>query len=1595
MHNKRRRPLAALLAALVAIGVLLAGGATPAYAKPAVGKNLTPNGDGTYTLSLSVTGDASSSHSSTNANVVIVFDSSGSMKEKTYTYQETNDTQNTYGLVGDKYVKLFRSGRRYYYTDDDGYPARYTGTRYRQVQTNKTRLQVAQEATNGLIGSLLQNNTENPDAVEISLVEFDSIVNSTSDWSKDQGYLTGIVNNYSADHQGNYRGGTNWEVALAKAKQLADAKFAADGDATYIVFVSDGNPTFRTTNSPSPNATVDPDSNTVYGTGNDDYYGYNLRAAQYVARSIKAAGYNMYTVGAFGDVSNMKSLVAYDNGTRFGEYYDASDEAGLNQAFADIIKNITSGLSYTDVKVTDNLTSLTSALPEGSKATDFSYTYTKYNPDTKTDEPYTPTPAPNGATLNGSKVEWSFGDNYTLEQGVTYTVSFKVWPSQDAYDLLADLNNGAKSYEKLTEDEQDMVFVKSSGKYSLRTNTKDGNELTYTEVQTTTTNGSTTTTKTPGTLPITERPAVDLTSQQVSVKKEWPNILDKRTGSGNVEVTVSSDAASPAAVDVKLQPTNYNGSAYIAPGIMTGSVENGWIIYDTGHDYTMTEKSADDVDHWEFSSDTYHPMLVNGELKMLVKAGDGDVPIGNDTYRILDGAATLTGKNNRRSNVNLTKVVTAADGATAPENAEFTFKLTADAKGADVWYTIYEGDKQVGDAQSFKSGNEGVEVKLKAGQNLRLLNLPTGSTYSFEETNMPKGFSFVGATGAAEGSKKVEGSVSGPNTSTTFTYTNSYKPESTTVDTDAGVSTFLKKSVDATTEALGKEGKTFEFSIAAATDGAPMPKDAEGNEISTGSAKFTENDTKAIDFGTITYDKAGTYKYTVTETTELGTGWTVTPESKSATVIVNVEDKDGKLQATVTGATITNKYSTSSVKLEGDTALKAQKTLTGRDWLGTDSFQFTLSALTEGAPMPEDSTVTATSADPVSFGSIEYAQPGTYNYSISEVKGQIPGVTYTESTAPVTVFVKDNGQGALVATVDYGEGKTAAQLTNTYTPGFVTLTGETAIRFDKVLQYAELKGGEFSFELTGDGIDGKLTATNNADGSIVFPNIIYTAAGTYSYTVKEVAAEGTPYDYDATEKTVTVTVTDDPAAGKLVASVSYPAGTTFTNTYTAKPGEVSISAVKNVNDQAATENIFQFTISALDGGNLPAETTVTNNGGSVVFGPISYDASIFDDAEGTKTFPTDENGNRYVEYKYQISEEQGSAKGYAYDTQAKTVTVRVTDDGNGNLTAAVQGDAPVFSNTYTPEPVSVDPPVSKVVEGYEGVAYPTFSFTIAATSEGAPMPPQATASIAGPGKVEFGNIEYTKAGHYTYTINENAVDAKGWTIDSTVYTMTVDVKDAGGYLTADTKVTKADDAAVQSATFTNTYKALPTSAYLNAKKVLDGRDLVAGEFSFELLDADGKVIDTRTNDAAGNVKFDNLSYDAAGTYTYTMREVKGDDSAITYDDKEVAYKVVVEDKDGQLTVTSVKADDKDEAAVFTNTYTKPKTPVTPASPNKPAPATPASPAAPAKSSGATKSSGAVAKTGDTTTSVVGIVIAGAAIVAGGLYLRKRNTAAKK
>ena len=1936
MHNKRRRLLATLFAAIVAM-VALVGGATSAYAEPTVSKSLESNNDGTYKLSLSVTGDASSSSSSTKANVVIVFDTSESMKDKTFKYEEGDAgwRGTTYGLVDNTYKALtYHQGtgltsEYWSYRDDDGNTQTYTGTRYHRVTVDKTRLQVAKEATNSLITSLLQNNTtENPDAVEISLVEFDSIVNDTSNWSTSSDYLAGKVNNYSADHRGQYRGGTNWEVALAKAKQLADAK-SADGDATYVVFVSDGNPTFRATRNPRKGAVVNPDSKTVYGTGSSDNNGYNLLAAQYVARSIRDAGYSMYSVGAFGDADKMQDLIT-ENGNRFGAYYDASDETTLNQAFADIIKNITSGLSYKDVVVTDNMTALTSVLPAGTTAKNFEYSYTKdgaaYDPAQKPETP--------GAKLDGKKVTWDFG-GMTLEKGVTYTVSFDVWPSQQAYDLLADLNNGNKSYESLSPDEKDMV-VKNGDNYTLRTNTASGNELTYTKVETTTQNGQTTIDETKDQkVEIKDRPELGLASQQVSVKKEWDNDLDpdKRGGVDPAKLKLTSDGDSPASVEKELLPSDYAASVSIAPGIIVDGK-----VYEPGHDYTLSETS-DPGYWWEFSAPTYHPMIIDGTLTTLVKADDGDIPISGfvGKYKALkaeDGTTTttITGTNNRRSDVNLIKKVVPSD-PDAPADAEFTFKLTVtDAKDADVWYSVDNGE-----SKSFKSGAT-VEVTLKADQNLRIFNLPTGSSYTFEETKMPAGFSFVETSKTV---KDVEGETKGtsqtytgvvdvPNTSTTVTYTNKYK--AITVDTNA--SAFLTKAVNASDEAwkAANGKKTFEFSIDG-VGGAPLAKDAEGKDITTGTATFTGNGRRTIDFGTITYTKAGTYTYTVKETSELTDGWKC--DKAEQTVTVKVEDVDAKLVATVEGATITNTYSTTPAELNSATKAvftkKAESTLkltkdatfsftiapvgnapaptkpeasvtftaTGEQnvdfgtftfekagdyeytvtegdlpagWTASSktatikihvadgghgklvatveqvgeitniygvkpadddppvkkvikgdiaaenmpTFEFTLKADDAANPMPAEAavgakTVSIKGAGPTEFGKISFTAPGTYTYTITETKGGGSGWTNDTQTYTLKYEVKDKGDGTLSVTrtinddakgeavftneykttgkldtsadagivlkktvqnsihdaeakwtpktfeftiapaegnpakvaidkttgtatfdkagtqtisfgnitftkagtynftltettqsaggwtcdntpknvevkvEDDGAGNLtakvtkAAEITNTY--GDEPLQGDTAVKLsvNKTLSGTNLAAGQFSFTLTpktdGD-TNAAQTKSNAADGTVSFDGLEYTKPGVYKYPISEVNDGKAGYTYDGTSAKVTVTVTDN-GDGTMKAEVAYTKQT-FSNSYEAKGNtDGTIYAQKNLAGRQLEEGQFSFQLKDSDGN--VRQTKTNDASGRVIFDSITYDQSIFgnepatdsttdkddatednksedksDDAAQDETKPesnaTDEenkstdseatNGaaepaadsadesaaqteanteesaeaeanpastlvdaltslvatpanaettKRTKTFTYTISEVNDGKAGYEYDGHVETVKVTVTDEGNGKLSVVTtyDEDGAVFNNSYTASGETGDSiKATKKLTGRDGMTEGEFQFALLDKAGNT----VATGKNAADGSVTFSSIKYSqndaspKGTVHEYTmveVVENDKAEKGMTYDTAKLPVKVTVTDKGdGHLATAVDYPEGN-------TFTNTYKPLTGNGYLTARKVLEGRDLKAGEFSFQLLDADGKVVATRTNDADGIVTFDGLSFDEAREYTFEVQEVKGDDETITYDDKVAKYTVKVEDKGGQLNVTSVTADGSDQAPVFTNVYTAKESPKTPAAP--------ASPAAPAKSSGATKSSGAVAKTGDTTTSVVGIVIAGAAIVAGGLYLRKRNTAAKK
>ena len=228
----------------------------------------------------------------------------------------------------------------------------------------------------------------------------------------------------------------------------------------------------------------------------------------------------------------------------------------------------------------------------------------------------------------------------------------------------------------------------------------------------------------------------------------------------------------------------------------------------------------------------------------------------------------------------------------------------------------------------------------------------------------------------------------------------------------------------------------------------------------------------------------------------------------------------------------------------------------------------------------------------------------------------------------------------------------------------------------------------------------------------------------------------------------------------------------------------------------------------------------------------------------------------------------------------------------------------------------------------------------------------------------FSSIKYTQdeVGEHEYTMVEKSGSKTGVTYDTAKKPVKVTVTDNGNGTLA-TAVSYPEGN-----TFENTYKPLATSGYLTAQKVLNGRELQAGEFSFELLDADGNVIDTQSNAADGTVKFEGLNFDEAGTFTYQVREVKGDEANVTYDEKVATYTVVVEDVDGQLTITSVTADGSDQAAVFTNTYTEPPAPTPePEQPRRPLP-----------------------NSGDATPDATPLAMIGLAVLAGGVLLRKRE-----
>ena len=670
-----------------------------------------------------------------------------------------------------------------------------------------------------------------------------------------------------------------------------------------------------------------------------------------------------------------------------------------------------------------------------------------------------------------------------------------------------------------------------------------------------------------------------------------------------------------------------------------------------------------------------------------------------------------------------------------------------------------------------------------------------------------------------------------------------------------------------------------------------------------------------------------------------------------------VADKTNPQKGTVKQATqtgFTNAYSVESTKVEN--AFKVQKKISGRNWTKADAFTMTLTAEGE-APMPEgakEGVATITLKKDVqvgNFGTIEYTKPGTYAYVIAEQAGDEAALTFSKATYRATVTVADDGAGKLTAKTKIAQltddaGSTvertveAAVFTNTAKTGSLTVKktvvgGDSQREFGFTVALADGDGepvsgtfgkGEGAVEFT----DGKATFALRHGGEKTIAGL---PAGA-RYTVTEDAAEG-------------YTTTVNGAEGSKAEGTVTEGGATaaFTNTYgTAAEGrDVSTAGLftKTLKGRDWAEgDSFQFTLTgegsapvpegSVDGSKTVSVTAVGTKAGEKVafdFGPIRYTLNDIKDAGFAEVGGKRVRAKTFTYTVREVRPDDGSAiAGVAYDGHAATMTVTVTDDGSGNLTASTpaiaQASGGDFVNTYTTGldySARAGVRLSKTLSG-RAMEAGQFAFTVTADDETAAKLGLKTGkdayavSAAGDGEADFidliggaakGDVEFTDvdAGRtYSLTVTETKTGGEGYTNDTAPRTVTIaPAYDAAtGKLTVTTtvaedgvevargEVSTADGAteppAPVTVAFENSYEATGTlggegSVAISATKTLTGRAATAGEFSFSVRDVHGNVVSTASNRASGDGEAAGLAFSPIDYTTDALEQMVADGTA--------------------------------------------------------------------------------------------------------------------
>ena len=712
---------------------------------------------------------------------------------------------------------------------------------------------------------------------------------------------------------------------------------------------------------------------------------------------------------------------------------------------------------------------------------------------------------------------------------------------------------------------------------------------------------------------------------------------------------------------------------------------------------------------------------------------------------------------------------------------------------------------------------------------------------------------------------------------------------------------------------------------AAKFDGA-LVADEDGNlSFSVGTARLAFIDELHTTKGSVGGNSTGT------ATDVLNPKWNNVSAKATATHVNSYLGNNGKISFA---------YDMTPAMVNTKASFGLTKVLKGRDWTNADAFEFGLTS-ESGAPMPAARTATVRKADldqgkaAIDFGTIEYTEPGTYVYKVSEKHAgtTIDGIAYSKNVAEITVTVAPDKKGELSAGVKVTSGET--EFKNVYATNPVESSVTDQITVIKSLTGRDLTADEFSFELL-EIIDKEVkpveTVKNAADGKVTFSAIKYTEIGQHTYKLHEVKGNAGGIDYDDAVYTIVTTIADN-GKGQLVATHELKdakdvKSIEFKNAYTTNATEASLAGIKNlqVDDALTPADItgkFTFTVTGEEGAPMPASTSVHNDvDGKVDFGKLAFTLDDLNKALGEKP------EKREHTFTYTVTE-SGEVAGVTNDAKlSRKVSFTVTDDGKGNLSVSRKPDGDVaftFTNTYnvTPVETSVTDQITanKVLTG-RNLMDSEFSFELV---EGDKV--VATGKNDAEGKITMGAVKYDKAGKHTYTLREanGGTTSKGITYSDAEYTIETTITDNGdGTLKAEHVLKDA-----KTATFKNTYSVTPTDADLDfdLSKAIDGREWTDGdEFGFTITAPDGAPLpDPATvtvskhdaKDGIAAIKFGKIRYTAAGTYKYEIRENAGNTVGMTYDSHVATAEVTVtEDGEGKLTANVTKK----ENGRFTNTY---------------------------------------------------------------------------